>query len=164
MTERVDDYLYRPCVGILLLNRQGLAWVGRRNDMIDESWQMPQGGIDKGETPRDAALRELAEEVGTTNVEIIGESRQWLRYDLPEPLFGNIWEGAYRGQRQRWFAMQFIGDDSEIRPTQVAKPEFDSWKWVEVDSLPGLIIAFKRDVYQAVIKEFAELSAAINHH
>ena len=127
--------------------------------MADVSWQMPQGGIDDGESPRDAALRELSEEIGTRNVEIIGESRDWLRYDLPDALRSKMWKGKYRGQRQRWFAMQFLGDDAEIRPAEVEQPEFDLWKWVEIDTLPGLIVAFKRDVYQAVVDEFSGLLA-----
>jgi putative (di)nucleoside polyphosphate hydrolase len=158
MAEPVDLSLYRPCVGILLLNDAGQVWVGRRNDMEEESWQMPQGGIDAGETPREAALRELAEESGTDNVEVIGESQNWLHYDLPQSLQGKLWKGKFRGQRQLWFAMRFRGEDQSIRPTEVENPEFNAWRWVDINSLPDLIVAFKRDIYQAVVDEFRTLA------
>jgi len=164
-----DDELpfYRPAVGIMLINRDGSVFVGRRIDMPAglAAWQMPQGGIDPGETPRQAALRELKEEVGTDKAEILGESRGWLHYDVPEELwvqFGGMWGGRYRGQRQKWFAARFTGKDAEIN---VAKPgggghkaEFVTWRWEPMKNLPDLIVPFKRPVYERVVKEFASLA------
>ena len=153
---------YRPGVGILLLNCDGLAWVGRRIDMPAglAAWQMPQGGIDKGEEPRQAALRELHEEIGTDKAEILAESQVWLHYDLPGEIiaiFGPRWSGKYRGQRQKWFVMRFTGADSDIDPAGTEHPEFDAWKWVAPARLPELIVPFKRQVYLDVLAEFAEL-------
>jgi putative (di)nucleoside polyphosphate hydrolase len=119
------------------------------------AWQMPQGGIDKHEKPRQAALRELYEETGTDKAEIIAKTRDWLYYDLPEPIARNFRSGRYRGQRQKWFLMQFFGDDIDIDLMR-HKAEFKEWKWVEPAALPGLIVAFKRPVYEAVLKEFRE--------
>jgi putative (di)nucleoside polyphosphate hydrolase len=146
---------YRPGVGIMLMNRDGLVFVGRRIDMPAglAAWQMPQGGIDPGETPRQAALRELREEVGTDKVEILGETRGWLHYDLPAELAGNPWAGRYRGQRQKWFAMRFTGDDSDIDPAADGHPEFDAWEWVAAERLPELVVPFKRRLYVAVLDE-----------
>ena len=151
------DAGYRPCVGILLLNRAGKAWVGRRIDMPDgvSAWQMPQGGIDAGETPMQAALRELYEETGTDKAEIIAETSHWLYYDLPTLLAGTAWVGHYRGQRQKWFLMRFDGEDVDIDLNR-QHAEFDAWKWVEPEELPGLIVEFKRPVYVAVLEEFRE--------
>jgi len=118
---------------------------------------MPQGGIEEGEQPSVAALRELKEETGTSNVRIIGEARQWLSYDFPAHLIGKVWGGRYRGQTQKWFAMVFCGDDSEIDPEGVLKPEFDEWKWIVVDDLIDTAVSFKRDVYRKVIEEFSPL-------
>jgi putative (di)nucleoside polyphosphate hydrolase len=153
---------YRPAVGIMLLNRAGLAFVGRRIDMPAglAAWQMPQGGIDPGETPRQAAVRELAEEVGTAKAEILRESRAWLHYDLPEELrqrFGGLWTGRFRGQRQKWFAMRFQGEDADIDPGAAEHPEFDAWEWVAPARLPELIVPFKRQLYLDVLAEFADL-------
>jgi len=150
---------YRPCVGMLLLNPQGKVFVGRRIDTAkegDDIWQMPQGGIDKGEAPEDAALRELREEIGTDNAEIVAESRHWLHYDLPSHLLGKVWKGRYRGQKQRWFALRFMGQDSDI-DVATEHPEFDAWRWVELEDVPALVIPFKRDTYRAVVSEFREL-------
>ncbi len=145
---------YRPCVGIMLINQKGEVWVGRRSDTPD-AWQMPQGGIDKGEEPRDAALRELEEEIGTADARIVAETAGWLSYDLPAELVGKVWKGKYRGQTQKWFALQFTGTDSAIDPTQVDHPEFDEWRWCAPGELSGLAVAFKRDIYEAVVAEFA---------
>lgn len=160
---------YRPCVGIMVVNRQGLVWIGRRPDAKDSPegagswWQMPQGGIDEGEDPLTAARRELFEETGMTSVEIIGESRGWHKYDLPPVLQGKVWGGRYRGQKQKWVAMRFLGDDSEINitPEDAHKIEFDMWKWVPVCKLPGLIVPFKRAVYDDVVAEFTPLAVPL---
>jgi putative (di)nucleoside polyphosphate hydrolase len=145
---------YRPGVGIMLINGEGKAWVGRRIGMPDglPAWQMPQGGIDANETPLEAALRELYEETGTDKAEIIAESRQWLSYDLPKAARTG-WRRKYRGQRQKWFLMRFMGGDSEIDLGR-HKAEFDAWKWVAPAELPGLIVDFKRPVYEALLDEF----------
>ena len=155
---------YRPCVGIMLINGQGNVWIGRRiakpHDRHDAHiWQMPQGGIDDGELPEDAAFRELAEETGVVSTEIIGESKDWIKYDLPEHLVGKVLGGRYRGQTQKWFAMRFLGDEKEINIAEKAehKAEFDDWRWEHADALPGLIVPFKKAVYAQVIKEFAHL-------
>jgi putative (di)nucleoside polyphosphate hydrolase len=145
---------YRPAVGIMLLNPAGKVFVARRIDMPRmPAWQMPQGGIDKGENPRQAALRELKEEIGTDKVEILGESRMWLKYDLPAELAGGIWGGRYRGQQQKWFAMRFTGNDTDIDLT-TKHPEFDAWKWIQPERLPEVIVPFKRQLYIDILAEF----------
>ena len=148
-----DDVLYRPNVGVMLLSPVGRVFVAKRIDYPGEAWQMPQGGIDEGETPREAALRELEEEIGTTKVELIGETRGWFRYDLPPELQGRLWGGRWRGQRQKWFAMRFTGADSDIN-IATAHPEFSAWRWVEPGEVPRLIIPFKRAIYESVLEEF----------
>jgi putative (di)nucleoside polyphosphate hydrolase len=149
---------YRLGVGIMLLNDSGKVFVGRRIDMPAglAAWQMPQGGIDPGETPRQAALRELKEEVGTDKAEILAESAVWHHYDLPPEIAGRMWRGRYRGQRQKWFAMRFTGSDADIDPA-TEHPEFDAWEWVSPDRLPELIVPFKRQIYLDVLAEFREL-------
>lgn len=147
---------YRPAVGIMLLNDRGHVFIARRIDSgTTPAWQMPQGGIDPGETPRQAAMRELAEEIGTGKAEIVAESRAWLTYDLPPALSGKLWGGGYCGQRQKWFVMRFTGCDADINLTG-DHPEFDEWRWVPVDELPRLIVAFKRRLYIEIVAEFRE--------
>ncbi len=156
---------YRPCVGIVLLNADGLVWIGHRipkwhGDANSETmWQLPQGGIDKGETPEEAAMRELHEEVGTDKAEIIAEAREWLSYDLPPEALGKALKGKYCGQRQKWFAMRFLGTDADIDigPRAGHKPEFDAWRWAKLDEIAGLVVAFKRPIYETLMKEFAGL-------
>ncbi len=145
-----SDLPYRPCVGIMLFNKDGKVFVGRRIDQTVEGWQMPQGGIDKGESPKQAVLRELKEEVGTDKAEIIGEMEEWVTYDLPEHLIGVAFHGKYRGQKQKWFALRFTGEDRDIDLTS-HEPEFSAFKWVDLKALPTLIVPFKRDTYKAVI-------------
>ena len=148
---------YRPGVGIMLFDRAQRVFVGRRINMPAglTAWQMPQGGIDPGETPREAALRELAEEIGTDRAEILAESRDWLHYDIPDGLAAGMWGGRYRGQRQKWFAMRFTGADADIDPAATEHPEFDAWEWVAPARLPELIVPFKRRLYLDVLAEFA---------
>jgi putative (di)nucleoside polyphosphate hydrolase len=152
----LPDLPYRPCAGMMLLNREGLIFVGKRLDQTVEAWQMPQGGIDDGEAPRDAALRELDEEIGTRHVKILREHPDWLTYDLPEHLVGIALKGLYRGQIQKWFALRFLGKDSEI-DLKTKHEEFSEWKWVDADTLMGLIVPFKREIYEKVFAEFSDL-------
>jgi putative (di)nucleoside polyphosphate hydrolase len=149
---------YRPCVGLMLLNREGLIFAGQRIDNPADAWQMPQGGIDAGESPREAALRELAEEVGLApaRVEVLRESAVWLPYDLPRALVPRLWQGRFRGQTQRWFAMRFPGSDEAIN-IGTDEPEFRAWAWMRHDDLMGKIVPFKRDIYARVFDEFADL-------
>jgi putative (di)nucleoside polyphosphate hydrolase len=147
---------YRPAVGIMLLNDRGQVLVARRADMIAmPAWQMPQGGIDPGETPRQAAMRELEEEIGTGKAEIVAESRAWMTYDLPAALADGVWGGRYRGQRQKWFVMRFTGGDADIDLAS-EHPEFDAWRWVAPEQLPELIVPFKRQLYVDILTEFRE--------
>ena len=150
---------YRHGVGILLLNRDSRVFVGQRIDYPGEAWQMPQGGIDAGEQPRAAALRELKEEIGTEHVRILAESEGWFEYDLPAEVARRIWRGRYRGQRQKWFAMRFLGEDRDI-DIATTHPEFNAWKWVPASELPRLIVPFKRQLYRDVLAEFAAILEA----
>ena len=152
-----DRRPYRNGVGIMLINDRREVWVGRRAGMADGPWQMPQGGIDAGETPRAAALRELAEETGTDKAEIIAESGDWLSYELPPEVAARVWQGRYRGQRQKWFALRFTGSDADIDLKTHHQREFAAWCWMESGRLSRLIIPFKRPVYKAVIAEFRAL-------
>lgn len=158
MPRNPPDLPYRSGVGIVLLNRDNLVFVGQRIDRTTEAWQMPQGGIDEGEQPVEAALRELEEEIGTDKAVIVAESRDWLTYDLPADLIGKVWRGRYRGQKQKWFAMRFAGDDGDIC-LQTAHPEFDAFRWVPMPELPSLIVPFKRRLYEDVVAEFRHLVA-----
>ncbi|MGD0144755.1 MAG: RNA pyrophosphohydrolase [Rhizomicrobium sp.] len=154
---RHEDLPYRPCVGVMLLNREGLVFVGKRIDQTVEGWQMPQGGIDDGESPLEAALREMKEEIGTNNAKFLRELDEWLEYDLPAHLLGVALRGRYRGQRQKWIAMRFLGEDSEI-DIATPEPEFAHWKWLAIEALPRLIVPFKRDTYTKVIAAFRDLA------
>ena len=147
-----DSLPYRPCVGVMLLNDRGQVFVAKRCGTAD-AWQMPQGGIDEGEGVHEAALRELKEEIGTDKAEILGETAETLRYDLPDHLLGKVWKGRWRGQEQVWLAARFTGRDEDI-DLATEHPEFDAWKWVDADALPTLIVPFKRPVYETVLKEF----------
>jgi len=151
---------YRLNVGAVLFNRQGLVLVARRASFANAEgtpggWQLPQGGIDPGEDPRGAIFRELAEEIGTANAEIIAEHPDWLSYDLPSELIGKAFKGRYRGQRQRWFALQFLGEDAEIRLDLDPHPEFDAWRWTNISELPALAVTFKRPIYEIIARDFA---------
>lgn len=161
-----EDLPYRPCVGLMLLNQEGLAFIGRRingPEHVDKVhvWQMPQGGLDPGEEPFPAALRELYEETNVRSVEHLAEIDEWLTYDIPREIVGQAWKGRYRGQTQKWFALRFTGDESEIDIAHPAagahKPEFVEWRWEPMANLPNLVVPFKRQVYERVVKEFAHL-------
>jgi putative (di)nucleoside polyphosphate hydrolase len=152
-----SDLPYRPAAGVMLLSAEGKVWVGQRLDNTLEAWQMPQGGIDEGEDVEAAALRELEEEtgIGAHLVEMLARSRGELRYDLPEDLIGKLWKGRYRGQRQTWFLMRFLGADSDV-DLETPHPEFRAWRWAAPEELVDLIVPFKRELYAAVLNEFAD--------
>ena len=161
------DLPYRPCVGLMVLNRKGRVFVGRRRDGPEHVdaihvWQMPQGGVDPGEDTWDAAKRELYEETNVRSIEKLAEVGDWLIYDIPRTVAGRAWKGRYRGQRQKWFAARFTGKDSEINVESPGggshKAEFVSWRWEPMKNLPQLIIPFKRPVYERVVREFARLA------
>ena len=153
---------YRPCAGMMVLNRAGLVFIGRRSsgpEHIDAThvWQMPQGGIDRGEDPYNGALRELYEETNISSVEKLGEIAEWLVYDLPREIVGQAWKGKFRGQKQKWYALRFTGLESEINiasPAGGHKPEFIDWRWVAMSKLPELVVPFKRQTYERVVAEF----------
>ena len=147
---------YRPNVGVILVNQDGLVFVAARLDNPADAWQMPQGGIDKGEDPREAAVRELEEEIGTAKVEILAESEGWYEYDLPPELIGRMWGGKYRGQKQKWFVLRFLGKDSDI-DLNTRHPEFRDWKWVPFEQVPDLIVPFKRALYQELVATFGDV-------
>ena len=154
MSEDSDNRPYRPCVGLMVINRQGSVFVGNRIDTPGDHWQMPQGGIDEGEEAHEAAMRELAEEIGTNKARILAESENWLSYDLPRELSRKIWKGRYRGQTQKWFLLLFEGEDSDVR-LDAHHPEFSEWEWMPLDQLTHRIVPFKRDTYECVVAEFA---------
>ena len=146
---------YRPCAGVMLANRDGRIFVGQRLDTSSEAWQMPQGGIDEGEKPRAAALRELWEETGVTGdlVEFIAKTEDWVTYDLPPDLLGRVWGGKYRGQKQKWFLFRYLGTDAQVN-IATEHPEFDRWQWSRADEMVASIVPFKRAVYEQVASTF----------
>lgn len=151
------DLPYRQGVGIMLLDGRGRVFVAQRIDMPSAAWQMPQGGIDKGESPLEAAWRELAEETGTDKAEVIGESSDWYSYDLPVDLVPKLWHGRFRGQTQKWFVFRFLGRDEDIN-IATEKPEFSAWKWADPAELPELIVPFKRALYSQLIQDLGHYS------
>jgi putative (di)nucleoside polyphosphate hydrolase len=153
-----DPRPYRPCVGIMLFNAAGKVFVGKRIDVDGDHWQMPQGGIDDGESAEQAAWRELHEEVGTDKAELLAESDNWLSYDLPPELSHRIWQGRFRGQTQRWFAFRFTGRDKDI-DLDAHEAEFEAWRWADISELSGMVVDFKRDIYCEVVTEFGEFAS-----
>jgi putative (di)nucleoside polyphosphate hydrolase len=153
---------YRPCAGVMLVNREGRVFVGQRLDSTLEAWQMPQGGIDPGEDPLEAAWRELWEETGVerSKAELVATAPDELTYDLPEDLIGKVWKGKWRGQRQRWFLFRFLGEDHDVN-IATAEPEFRAWRWAEPAELPDIIVPFKRDLYRELVHIFAAPLASL---
>ncbi|MDX1924661.1 MAG: RNA pyrophosphohydrolase [Rickettsiaceae bacterium] len=149
-----EDLPYRPCVGMMIVNKEKKIFVAKRTDTKNQAWQMPQGGIDLGETPSKAAFREMREEIGTDNGEIIAESSSWYCYDIPDFLVNKLWDGNYRGQKQKWFLIRFNGDDNEIN-LNTSTPEFCEWTWVNLEDLVDIIIPFKKKLYSAIVSEFS---------
>jgi len=159
----VSNLPYRDNVGAALFNAAGLVLVARRADLPNAEgapggWQLPQGGMDKGEDPRVAVFRELEEEIGTARAEILAEHPEWLTYDLPPDLIGKALKGKYRGQRQRWFALRFTGSDEDIRLDLDPHPEFDAWRWAKLSDLPALAVPFKREIYEVLARDFARFA------
>ncbi len=150
-----EDRPYRPCVGIMLIHPDGLIFGGQRIDNRAEAWQMPQGGIDAGETVEQACLREMREEIGTNKAEILAIHPEWLNYDIPPPLADKLWNGQYKGQAQKWVALRFTGTDSDIN-IQTEEPEFFNWRWMTADQLITLAVPFKRPVYSDIMAYFSE--------
>ncbi len=154
--EEIAALPYRPCVGVVLMDKRGRVFAGQRIDSEVPAWQMPQGGIDKGETAREAALRELGEETGVTPdlVEVAAETADWVTYDLPHDIVPRIWKGRFKGQKQRWLLLRFGGTDADI-DIETETPEFSQWRWLTPETVLESIVPFKRDVYRAVFEEFA---------
>jgi len=155
MTADKASLPYRPAAGVMLLNREGKVFVAQRLDSTLEAWQMPQGGLDAGETAEEGALRELEEETGIARdkVEVIARCPEPLDYDLPDDLVGKLWGGRWRGQRQTWFLCRFLGEDRDVN-LETAHPEFRAWKWAEPGDLPSMIVPFKRELYEKLLKAF----------
>ncbi len=155
--EEIAKLPYRRNVGVMVINGDGHVWVGQRNDRYKDAWQMPQGGIDKGEDARAAALRELEEETGITPdlVEVVAESDGYIPYELPRDLIPKLWKGRYRGQEQKWFLLRFAGADTQVN-IETDHPEFSAWRWMPPAELPDAIVPFKRDVYVTVLEVFAD--------
>ena len=153
--EHIAKLPYRRNVGVTVINAEGHVWVGQRKDRFQDAWQMPQGGIDKGEDARTAALRELEEETGITPelVDVVAETSEWLPYELPLEIVPHIWKGRFRGQKQKWFLLRFKGTDAAVN-IETDHPEFSAWRWMPAIELPDAIVPFKRDVYRQVIEEF----------
>ncbi len=148
---------YRPCAGIMLLSEKGQVFVAKRIDTDIEAWQMPQGGIDDGESPEEAAIRELEEETGITNTTILAEYEGWLTYDLPDELYGKVWKGKYGGQTMKWFVMRFNGQDTDIN-IDTENAEFSIWKWVDMSDLEDIIVPFKKEIYRKLTVKFSHLA------
>jgi len=157
-----DNLPYRPCAGMMLLNKAGRVFTAKRIDTVVEAWQMPQGGIDAGEDPEQAALRELEEEIGTNDVEVIARTEDWLYYDLPDHLLGKVWKGKYRGQKMKWFVFRFLGQDNDIN-IETDHPEFSEWQWLAMEELVEKIVPFKRPLYKELIKRFGALAKNQDH-
>jgi putative (di)nucleoside polyphosphate hydrolase len=162
---RFEDLPYRPCVGTMVLNGDGLVFIGRRIDGpehtdLTHKWQMPQGGVDPGEDTWAAALRELHEETNMLSLQKLAEIDEWLSYDIPRDLVGNAWRGKYRGQRQKWYALRFTGDEAEIDIAAPGghPPEFAAWRWEPMQNVPDLVVPFKRPIYERVVHEFSRLT------
>jgi len=155
MVNAAESLPYRPCVGVVLIDARGMVFAGQRIDSPTPAWQMPQGGIDEGETPREAAYRELREETGVIRdkVEFVGKTHGWVTYDLPPELLGKVWGGKYRGQRQKWFLFRFKGQDADVKIAS-DHPEFSTWRWILADEMVESIVPFKRAVYDEVIRSF----------
>jgi len=153
----VTEDLYRPGVGVMLVNSERMVWVGQRLDSTLEAWQMPQGGLDPGETPLEGALRELEEETGLRRelIEIVIQAQEEMTYDLPEDLIGKVWKKPWRGQRQTWFLARFLGEDADVN-IATPEPEFRAWKWAEPSELPALIVPFKKKLYEDLLAAFAD--------
>lgn len=167
MPRSLDALPYRPCVGAVIFNRDGLVFIGKRDSGPEHSapgfaWQLPQGGIDEGEQPEQAVRREVFEETNISSATILSAMPGWLVYDLPKALVGQAWKGRYRGQMQKWFALRFEGNDEEIdvrRPGGGAhQPEFTDWRWERLEAVPDLVIPFKREVYESLVAAFSSLA------
>lgn len=154
---------YRKGVGAIILNHKNQVFVGKRRD-AQQAWQMPQGGIDKNELPKNSVIREVLEEIGTDKLEILGQTKSWYHYDIPRNLRPHYWRSRYKGQRQKWFVLRFIGKDTDINLNYYAQPEFTEWRWVDADQLINLVVEFKKDLYSNVLFELRDfLNGGANH-